>query len=124
MKDNSIKIISILLISLFVLFGFQIVSNADAGSMISSFTPNTDSSAASKVNVIGQNVVGVIQVVGIAIAVGMLLVLGIKYLRAAPDEKANIKQSSVIYIVGAVVLFAAVNIVKIVYTFATETVTC
>ena len=74
-------------------------------------------------NVIGQNVVGVIQVVGIAIAVGMLLVLGIKYLRAAPDEKANIKQSSVIYIVGAVVLFAAVNIVKIVYTFATETVT-
>ena len=91
--------------------------------MISSFTPNTDSSAASKVNVIGQNVVGVIQVVGIAIAVGMLLVLGIKYLRAAPDEKANIKQSSVIYIVGAVVLFAAVNIVKIVYTFATETVT-
>ena len=121
MKKSIIKIVFVLLIFLSI-FTINIVSNADVGSMISSFTPNTDTQAASKVNTVGQNVVGIIQVVGIAVSVGMLIILGMKYVKAAPDEKANIKQSSVIYIVGAVVLFAAVNIVKIVYTFATETV--
>ena len=119
MKKSMIKIISVLLI-FFSIFTINIVSNADVSSMISSFTPNTDTQAASKVNTVGQNVVGIIQVVGIAVSVGMLLILGMKYVKAAPDEKANIKQASVIYIVGAVVLFAAVNIVKLVYTMATE----
>lgn len=121
MKKSIIKIVFVLLIFLSI-FTINIVSNADVGSMISSFTPNTDTQAASKVNTVGQNVVGIIQVVGIAVSVGMLIILGMKYVKAAPDEKANIKQASVIYIIGAVVLFAAVNIVKIVYTFATETV--
>lgn len=121
MKKNTIKIISILLI-FFSIFTINIVSNADVGSMISSFTPNTDTEAAKTVNTVGQNVVGIIQVVGIAVSVGMLLFLGMKYVKAAPDEKANIKQASVIYIIGAVVLFAAVNIVKIIYTMATEVV--
>ena len=121
MKKNMIKIISVLLI-FFSIFTINIVSNADVGSMISSFTPNTDTEAAKTVNTVGQNVVGIIQVVGIAVSVGMLLFLGMKYVKAAPDEKANIKQSSVIYIIGAVVLFAAVNIVKLIYTMATEVV--
>lgn len=119
MKKSMIKIISVLLI-FFSIFTINIVSNADVAGMISSFTPNTDTQAASKVNTVGQNIVGIIQVVGIAVSVGMLLILGMKYVKAAPDEKANLKQSSVIYIVGAVVLFAAVNIVKLVYTMATE----
>ena len=121
MKKSMIKIISVLLI-FFSIFTINIVSNADVSSMISSFTPNTDTQAASKVNTVGQNIVGIIQVVGIAVAVGMLLFLGMKYVKAAPDENVIFKQSSVIYIVGAVVLFAAVNIVKLIYTMATEVV--
>lgn len=89
---------------------------------IDGFTPNLGTDAAKSVTNISQNVLGVIQVAGTAIAIGMLLFLGIKYIKAAPDEKANIKQSSVIYIIGAVILFAAVNIVKIIYDFSQEAI--
>ncbi len=37
---------------------------------------------------------------------------------AAPEEKADFKKSAYIYIVGAVLFFAASNILTIVYKFA------
>ena len=51
----------------------------------------------------------------------MLIVLAIKYISAAPGDKAEIKKHAVIYIVGAVVLFAASGIIQIIKTFATDT---
>ncbi len=65
-------------------------------------------------------ILGIAQVVGVAIAVIMLVVLAIKYISAAPGDKAEIKKHAVVYIVGAVVLFAASGILGIIKNFVTD----
>ena len=65
-------------------------------------------------------VIGIIQAVGIAAAIIMLIMVAIKYLTAAPGEKADIKKSIIIYVVGAVLLFAATGILGIIQGFANE----
>ena len=67
-------------------------------------------------------ILGATQVIGVAIAVIMLIVLAIKYISAAPSDKADIKKSAVAYIVGAVVLFAASGILGIIRNFAEKNV--
>lgn len=76
------------------------------------------SGAASSVNRIIGAILTVVQVVGSGVAVIMLIVLAIKYISAAPSDKAEIKKHAVVYVVGAVVLFAASGIIGIVRKFA------
>lgn len=78
------------------------------------------SGAASSVNNIIGAVLTVAQVVGTGVAVIMLVVLAIKYIAAAPGDKAEIKKHAVVYVVGAVVLFAASSILGIVKNFASN----
>ena len=77
-----------------------------------------NSGAASSVNRIIGAMLTVVQVVGSGVAVIMLIVLAIKYISAAPSDKAEIKKHAVVYVVGAVVLFAASGIIGIVRNFA------
>ena len=70
-------------------------------------------------NVIGV-IIGIARVIGMGIALIMLAVVAIKYMVAAPDEKANIKNRAVAYIVGATILFAATGILTIIQKFATN----
>ena len=67
---------------------------------------------------IGSMVLSVAQIVGTAVAVIMLIALAIKYISAAPNDKADIKKHAVVYIVGAIVLFAASALLGIVKNFA------
>ena len=76
------------------------------------------SGAASSINRIIGSVLTIVQVVGCGVAVIMLIVLAIKYISAAPGDKADIKKHAVVYVVGAVVLFAASGILQIVKNFA------
>ncbi len=68
-------------------------------------------------NIIGA-IISVIQIIGTGVAIIMLVVLAIKYISAAPGDKAEIKKHAVVYVVGAVVLFAATGILQIVKSFA------
>ena len=52
----------------------------------------------------------IVQIVGSVIAVIMLMVLGVKYMMASAEGKADIKKQVIIYVVGAVLLFGAANI--------------
>ena len=69
-----------------------------------------------------QNIIGalitVIQIIGTGVAIIMLVVLAIKYISASPGDKAEIKKHAVVYVVGAIVLFAATGILQIVKSFA------
>lgn len=123
MKKSIVRIIFVILIVLAVIGVIGTTVFADVGSVLSDFQPETNSAAAKSVTNIGKYVVGVIQAAGTAIAIGMLLFLAIKYLKASPEGKGQIKETAVVYIIGAVVLFAAVNIVQIIYKFSTEAVT-
>ncbi len=125
MKNNIVKIVFVLLMAIAIagIIGTTVFADGTAVGVIKNFNPNVSSSAATSVTKVGENVVGIIQVVGTMIAIAMLLLLAMKYLRASPEGKGQIKETAVIYIVGAVVLFAAVNIVKIIYQFSTDAVT-
>ncbi len=79
---------------------------------------DTSSATATAVKDISGTILGVVQVIGVAVAVIMLIVLAIKYISAAPNDKAEIKKHAVVYVVGAVVLFAASGILGIIKDFA------
>ncbi len=83
-------------------------------------TAQDTSGAASSVNRIVGAILTIVQVVGMGIAVIMLIVLAIKYISAAPGDKADIKKHAVVYVVGAVVLFAASGILQIIKKFASN----
>lgn len=64
----------------------------------------------------GGSVAGVIQIVGTAVSAGAMIIIGIKYVVASADEKAEYKERMIPYFIGAVLLFGASNIVKIAYS--------
>lgn len=63
-------------------------------------------------NAFASKILGAIQFIGYAIALGMIIVVGVKYTMAAADEKATIKSSSVKYIIGAILIAGAATIAK------------
>lgn len=56
------------------------------------------------------SILGAMQWIGYAVAVGMLVYIGIKYIMASADEKANLKNSLIRYVVGAVLIAGASTI--------------
>ena len=78
----------------------------------------TSTAASNSVTDIANIILGIIQVIAVAVAVIMLTVLGIKYVSAAPEGKADIKKSAVVYIVGAVLLFGTTGILQLIKSFA------
>lgn len=57
-------------------------------------------------------VLSAVRIVAVGIGIIMITVLGIQYMVAAPDEKANIKTKLIVFTVGAIVVFAAATIVQ------------
>lgn len=76
-----------------------------------------------KVTNVMNGIISVVRVVGMCIAITLLLVIAMKYMTAAPGEKADIKKSSIAYVVGALVLFGAVGILGIISDFASSNIT-
>ena len=62
-------------------------------------------------------IAGVVQVAGTIISVAVLMVIGIRYMISSAEEKAEYKERLFPYFVGAVILFAASNLVNALYKF-------
>ena len=88
---------------------------------LNQFNGMTDSSGASTsvTKIIGA-LINIIQIIGSGVAIIMLIVLAIKYISAAPGDKADSKKHAVVYVVGAIVLFAATGILQIIKNFSTN----
>jgi len=69
-----------------------------------------------------KNIIGIVQFICYAAAVILLVILGVKWISAAPDAKADIKKSAVIYVVGAALVFAAGAILQVIKNVANNTV--
>lgn len=110
-KILKISLIIITILSMLLVLGGNIFAT-DFNTLMP--TPNTSGDAPSKVKDIGGTVLGIFQAVGTIIAVVMLVWLGIKYIMASPDGKAEIKKQAFAYILGALLLFGAVWIVPII----------
>ena len=119
-------VVALLVIALVAIVASQVVM-ADGidpanASLTKTFT-QTDESGASEAasNIIGM-IINIAQVIGMGVAIIMLVVLAIKYIAASPDGKAEIKKNATIYIVGAVILFAASGILGIIRRFAVTSI--
>ena len=69
-----------------------------------------------------KNIIGIVQFVCYAAAVILLVILGVKWISAAPDAKADIKKSAVIYVVGAALVFAAGAILQVIRNVMEKTI--
>lgn len=116
MRSKKVKIISIIVLALCLIIAlagtvnawtpnFSAVENVSAG--------NTETAVYS---VMG-SIINVVSIVGAGIAVIMLVYLGIMYTMNSVEKKAEIKKQAHSYIMGAVIIFAASAILKIIQMF-------
>ena len=119
---KSVKIISTLLLAVMLVMSIASVAFAvvDIDGTISQVENGSTVSDTSKITTLGANIVNIIQVVGIVISIIVLLVIGIKYIIGSAEQKAEYKKTMIPYIVGALLIFAATSIVKVVYQLANQ----
>jgi NADH:ubiquinone oxidoreductase subunit 2 (subunit N) len=120
-KKKIVKILSIALMVVMIAMCLQNVVLADMPDP-STIKGTNSGSTYTKFNSVLNTVLGLAQVIGVAVAIIMLIVLAIKYISSAPNDKAEIKKHAVMYIVGAIVLFGASGLLQIIKNFANETV--
>lgn len=67
--------------------------------------------------------IGLLQIAGSGIALLVITIMGIKYILAAPGEKADIKKMATPIIIGCVLVFGAVNLAAIIESFSGSVLT-
>lgn len=75
-----------------------------------------------RLNNVGAKVLGYVQWFGYAIAVGMLIYIGIKYMMASANEKADLKKGAINYVIGAVIVVVASSLFGILSDIAGDVV--
>ena len=63
-------------------------------------------------------ILGIVQWIGFAIAIGMLIMVGVKYTQAAAGERADLKAAMVKYVIGAFLIAGAATVIKWIYAIA------
>lgn len=114
MKNKTLKIMTIVILTIISLL--LITSNVLASGLNTKITPQESNAATNVTNIAGQ-ILNIVQVVGVAVATIMLTVLGIKYVSASPNEKAEYKKGMTIYVIGAVLLFGASMLIGVIRNF-------
>lgn len=126
MKKYIKKFIAILIIILTLLMLNSVVVNAagfkDIDTDFVLDGAEDKSSAGDSIQKVIQALLTVFQVAATGIAVIMIIVLAMKYMAAAPGEKADIKKSAIAYVVGAMILFAASGILGIIRSFSEKNI--
>jgi len=116
MNTKTMKILTIVFstIAMVLMLG-TVVFGADAptpGSLTAKYEGTT------AITDLGGKLMGILQTVGIVVAVIVLMVLGIKYMMGSAEEKAEYKKTMMPYIIGALLIFGATTIANMVYNFA------
>ena len=124
MTKNAVKVLSVIILAVLLIVSIATVVNADEvffdkvdETSVTNGASDTSGAASSLNRIIG-SVITIVQVIGVGVAIIMLIVLAIKYISAAPGDKADIKKHAVVYVVGALVLFGASGILQIIKNFA------
>lgn len=116
MKNKTLKIMAIVILT--IISTLLITSNVLAtGAGLNATITAENSEAATNVTKVAGQVLNIVQIVGVAVATIMLTVLGIKYVSASPNEKAEYKKGMTIYVIGAILLFGASIVIGIIKNF-------
>ncbi len=118
---KTVKIMGIIIMSMLLVFCMTNICKADDvldPATLANDLHATNTAARGQVTTIGNQIIGIITTVGVVVAVIILLVLGIKYMMGSASEKAEYKKTMIPYIVGAVLIFGASAITKVVVGLA------
>ena len=115
---KSIKIVSIALMILAMVLVSTSVFATATEYRPNSVEPDVAADGIDSVKDIGNDILGIIRVVGTIVSVGMLIVLGIKYMMGSAEERAEYKKTLFPYLIGAVLIFAATTLADMVYDWA------
>lgn len=115
-RKTILKILNILILLIIILFMMSNISKAGLTDIVNP-TEKASKEFEKPMNVI----IGLAQVIATGLGAIMLVALGIKYVSAAPGDKAEIKKHAVVYIVGACIAFSAVALMEIFQEFVKET---
>ena len=119
LTKKSMKIISVLLLAVVLFMAMGNVafaagnSTGGTGGMSGQFNPDPNAISGTKASDLANTILGALKWAGVAIAIGMMIFLGIKYVTSSPEGKANLKGQLGIYILGLVFILAATVIVGI-----------
>ena len=111
MKKSTIKILfTILMVAIMV----TMLSTVVLGIMNPDNITPTGGQGTEKVFDIAGVILGIVQAVGISVAVILIVVIAIRYITASAEGKAEVKKSAVGYVLGAVLLFAGSAIIELI----------
>lgn len=119
---NITKFLSIILISVFVM---SLSTNVFAGAFLNASDFDNIDKATNVTNMVtnaAETTVSVLRIAGVTIAVVMLLAVAMKYMMSSAGDRADIKKHAIAYVVGAVVLFGATNIIAAIIEFTDQVV--
>ncbi len=88
---------------------------------VSAGLPNTGSNKISGVTNLAGTIWNTVAVIIQILAIAAIVIAGVRYMFASADEKADIKKQTVILIVGAVLVFAAVPLAQFIGNLANST---
>lgn len=86
-------------------------SGLDPEGIVENYTPSED--GVKTLFKVGNNILSILQVIALGVTVVATLVLAIKYMYSAPEDKATIKKQLIPYIIGGVLVFGATSLVKL-----------
>lgn len=117
MKTKTMKILTM------VFSVIAVIAMLSTAVCATSTAPTPDSltatySGTTGITTLGGKIMGILQTVGVVVAVVVLMVLGIKYMMGSAEEKAEYKKTMMPYIIGALLIFGATTIANMVYNFA------
>lgn len=112
MKKSRKVIMKVFSIVMMLMVVFTIGTSVFAANAIDAELPNTGTNKITKVTDLGNTVWNTLATIVQIVAIAAIVFAGVRYMFASADSKADIKQQTVILIVGAVLVFAAVPIAK------------
>ena len=88
--------------------------SSSGGSLITPDQIEAKPPTGNEIQDVGGRILGVLQTVGVILAVIILVVLGIKYMFGSIEEQVKVKETLFPYLIGCIVVFSAFAIWKIV----------
>ena len=119
--NRIMKITTILVIAMMLVSTLSAVFANGAAGVLGQLKGNTG--AATAVTHTANNVIGIVQVICYAAAVIMLVLVGVKFITASPEGKAEIKKSAIQYVIGAIIVFAAGALLGVISNLSNSVVT-
>ena len=116
-KNIFFKIFISFLISIVLIMSFSQITPA-LNINLDKFDEKEDQSNATNhvANIIA-TVINYVQVLGVGIAILMIVILGIEWVGASPEGKAQVAKGAKYYILGAIFIFAAISLLQIIKNF-------